>query len=278
MTRPLYIIYSDNAGVEDTIFFDIVQEITHVKESEASMFPIENGSAITDHVVELPLRLSFSAMTSNSPLVHNPGEFGLVETKSLNYPNISPKSIPLTPLEYPSSSAPLPRSPVAALGRAFDSLMGNTYQQQPAQRTGNMSAPGDYDKPNAFGFWYNEDVKTRAQNMFNKLNEIRVNKFFCEIVTDAFVYTDMLIVGITSPISHDTGNAMIFNIDAQQVKRITNRTVEVPVPAELLARQQKPKGNKNTKPNNKEESEIDKALKTEAVEFVEYFGWNVRNR
>lgn len=264
MSQALYIVYKDNNSIEHQVYFDAVFSINHVLLSEASEFPLEDGSPMTDHVINKPDTLSFTAGVSNAPFQQAPGMD--VPGKAINnplaitYPVIFPEPLLFPPLEYPQAKSPpigALLNPVGALTAGIDALTPNP-QPQRAQQTKPATAPGTNLPSQNF-----INQVDRVQDMWNELQLIREKKWLCEIITQAKTYTNMILESVSLPVTADSGNAAEFSINAKQIRVVKLTEVDKPKPAELIAAVKKASGSKNATTNPK--SDAHDASATNAV-------------
>lgn len=247
----LYLIYKDKTGIEHSVYFDIVTSINHIGESQASEFPLEDGAPMTDHVINLPSNLTFTASVSNSPMKDNPGaKLTSFSDGTLTYPNINPSPAIYPPLQYPTASAPTLASignnlnlagGISAVASAIG--LGPNLTPQPTSRSAPLTVPTIPNQPNTSGNFISET--NRVQDMFNLLELIRTSNFLCEIITEEKTYSNMVLLTINSPRTVDTGNSLEFTVTAKQIRLVTLAQADVPVPAELIAAVKRKTGSKN---------------------------------
>lgn len=278
----LYIIYKDKSGTETLVAFDVVTSINHKIESEASEFVLEDGSVITDHIINKRNELSFTVQVTNTPHQNNPkipqnnGELswvpqqGKITSVSLPYPDFLENKIEIPDIKYYEPGMNLAQvgstlNLQSALSAGVSAITGNTYKKQPVRDNKFLTFP---KKPNKYGatVWQPDNAKNRAQEMFNILQMVQLEHLVCSIITREKYYTNMYIVNVSSPKSPNIGESLIFDIVTKELKTVGLLTVG-PLPADILAQNQKQIGSKNVKANPQKEQEAQKRQHTTAVKL-----------
>lgn len=252
---PLYIYYytgSDQIEANiKTLYFDIVTSINHKFESEISQFPLEDGSIISDHIINKPDKLTFTVEMSNSPFQNvKTSNDGTSVPSPINYPGVVPQQFNPIPLRYPPSGGVRTSdlNIAGGLNAAASAVgLGNDITPQPAQY--GRSGGQQLNSQPASNFVVDKD---RVQQMFQDLDLLRMQKKVINVVTKKRNYFDMAITSIDAPENTASGNSLAFTITCEKVKRVKLGISEIAVPAELIAARKRAQGSKSAKANTKE--------------------------
>jgi hypothetical protein len=260
----VYIIYKDESGRENYVFFDVCSSVTHLVQSEASEFVIEDGSVITDHILNRNDLITFQVKTTNNPFPHHPmipgvynptGDFKTVagdwKNVKLNYPKVEKDRVIIPPLEYPQDKPTLGKvinslSVAGAVSKATALITGD-HKVQMERTKGKAIENKDYEKPE-IQMWVPQKAERRAQDMFNLLRKIQLKNYRCDIVTKEIVYRNMVLVELSSPKTQQTGESMTFDITAKEIRTAELMRVDNPIPKEILAQSRVQVGSKNGVP------------------------------
>lgn len=133
--------------------------------------------------------------------------------------------------------------------------------QWPVEDGGNVSdhISNEPEKLMVEGFITNSPIKgeaapaLRAQNAFDRLDELWKRRDVVEVATQMRVYQNMAIGRINVPINRGTGDALRFTVELERVRTVGSEVVDIPVDA-LPVREEQPEAIQDDAPGSVEDA------------------------
>lgn len=192
---------NDQGQTQLVLVFDAVLEENHSQRTRVTDYPIEDGSAANDHVIQEPVELSLRGMVSNHPIrLLDFGNLGaLATTGVLGAFGAKPQ------VAGTAAYSALAQSKVSKLGQ---NLVSNGKDPQIGM-----------DSPSG----------NRAKDAYDVLREKQERGILLTITTGLRVYKNMLITGMTTVRDSKTAHAWVPSIQFKQVEFKTAESVQIAV-------------------------------------------------
>jgi len=195
-------------GAEGSIFFDCVESYSFDSSVDITMFPVEEGVDIADHVRLAPAELKLTVFVTNAPvsnLTQAYGQYG-GEVKSVN----------LEVKSYEAPLAPTPGAVFSKIGSAISSLFGGPPQ-------------------------YNAQV-LKFENEFDAVYDTEIillniqnDALLCDITTSIRKHENYLLKSISRNKGVEHGDAASFDLTFQKMRIVKSLEVVAAKPKEKRA-------------------------------------------
>lgn len=216
MNTVCFVTYEDGSGREHSIYFNAVLGQTHEHTSEVTEHPIEDGSTVTDHVIQKNDRFTMEGVVSNEPITPDDNFGG----------NAHGGEVVGVRLDVPSYEPPLAPTP-GALFSAVGSALKNLI----------MGKPEYYAQILRFGEKFDA-----TYNVHNVLKEIKDTAKICTVHTSTILYESMILTGVSAPKVSSDGTGLRFNLEFRKIRKVESLLVDAPKPSIPAAAPKKPKG------------------------------------
>jgi hypothetical protein len=223
---PTIITWLDDAGATESARFDVLMNESHEATSVVTEHPVEEGQSVVDHVRPEPDRLSLTGYVSAKPLFRNPGAEDFMAFEQIE-------------LDLPEKDSPFARG---QLTRGITSAIENAIDPLPTKAT-------------VIAY---TDLPPRPREMYERLRDARDNVRIVRIETPIREYENMVIERLAAPRSADDGTGATFQIDLKNIRRVTSRTVQAPVPAEPRGQLTQSQGSKSAEAAKNDEEKEEK--------------------
>lgn len=189
-SRKVHFIQGKNTVIE----FDAVVSEQHSQDAGPTMFPLEDGSSITDHVIVTPFELTLSGIISDSRLSSDITKGTSGGISQFTQEGItSASNLVLGPLGVLAAGAAAKYNPTLA------ALRGTTKPSVAAFQALNLLIAG------------------------NAAKGIMPSLF--DVVTSLKRYPNMIMRSLQVPRDQNTGNGLVFNISLVQMLIVSPQTV-----------------------------------------------------
>jgi hypothetical protein len=196
------------------LHFDAVLSETHTRTATVTEHSVEQGVAVVDHVRPNPDQVKLEVFVTNQPVYSTDASLTAI---TLDIPQPGDGSF------LAGGTSALLDKGLAAIGlqKGYPSTL--TYQVQA------FDADVDY-----------------VQNCFDTLTRLKNTATLLKVATPRQFYENMVIENIEMRRSPQTGSgAAMFNIDLRQIRIVTSRIVQAPLPAKPDTVPTVPKGKKD---------------------------------
>lgn len=227
-----YMYWTDELGDSKILYFDVCTDEQHHLQSEATEHPVEKGADVTDHVRPKVARLSLSYFVSNTPIIckqdlankiSQPGTLYGVQDGSVEGVEIKPPVYEPTLL----AGATQVLNPNNALNTIVRAIFGaRQYKAQVLQ----FSEPFD-----------------NVKEVYQTLERARQASQLVSVVTSVRTYSNMSFEDITQGKTSDTGTGATFKVELKEIRLVSAKKVNLPVPKEDNGKVLVNKGSKGPK-------------------------------
>ena len=209
--------------------FDAILSEDHSRTTLVTEHPVEQGTAIVDHVRPNPDELTLECFVTNTPVYSTDAQ---LLPLTLDIPQPGQDSGLLSFLNGGTSALLDKGLQLIGLQRAY-----------PQQLTANvMQFEGDTDY---------------VQNCFNTLTRLRNTATLLSISTPRQFYSNMILVNVRMRRSKDQGGSSgaTFTLDFRQIRIVTSAIVDAPAPSIPRSTPTVDKGKKDLKPPSRNSNE-----------------------
>lgn len=194
-----YIQVLDNSGqIIETFALDVTSESTHASTLQVTTNPVESGGRVADHIVVDPDSVTIS---------------GVVVT----YERPDAFLYPVPGIPFPISQDVVAGLFDGRLNTVDPDVQWQLEDSRIAQFTGlavnelsNAVAPWLPDAGALFGQDQSSD-NLRLQQKYSRLRQIQRSGNICRVVTDAYVYESMLMVGVNATLTRRSALRLVLN-------------------------------------------------------------------
>lgn len=249
------ILWDNAAGKVESIVFDVVDQEGHEAMVDVTEFPVEEGSAISDHARPANPRIQIQGFVSLKPMWSNPGvrdlaRFGRVDLLGvLEAESSGTRAVPVTYPEDPPVSISL-NGLTKAIQRAIRPRPRSYQGREPRRFTERARSV------QALAF---DTFTNRCRLIAEKLEEIRLGSHRVSVHTMLRDYESMVIEREAEPRTPADGGGVVFQIDLRQIRTVNSETVDAPRPAELRGAARASKGSKAGEKDPNGEAKKEKA-------------------
>lgn len=235
---PSLITWEDDTGQTQVIRFDAIFSESHEALNVITEHPVEEGANVADHVRDELDRVSLVGFVSNKPLWSNPGVEEFMDFSSVE-------------LDIPDP--PLKLSPGLLIGEAIDAGVGAL--------TGALGAGNSATVLNG------SDFRNRVREMQETLKGVKAEHREVRVETGVEDYDNMQIERIGTLRTVQDGDGATFTIDLKQIRKVSNETVQAPVPAEARGQLPGAKGSKAAEASKNDDKKSEEARSIAAQLF-----------
>lgn len=236
--RGAYILYPTANSVElddpslgpvkGRIFFSVVEQETHDLDSEITDHAVEKGSNITDHVRDVPDKVTLNVFVSNEPIEDFPD--GLLGASVQGVPLqleaeqlFQPGQATVNMLGIPSLPIPtiglLPVGVGSAVNNALAGTISITTQRTPIKDTRPSSASV---------LQFSRAGKSIPNDVLQILLKIKDAKTLVSVVTPIEEYEDMVLQTINIPRDAKTGTGLRMSLTFRHLNIASSQIVTAP--------------------------------------------------
>lgn len=214
------LVWEDKAGVEHLIQCDALTDMSDERTATVTRHPIENGSTVSDHVIQNPDRLLLEIRHSNKPIYPD---------KDMGHESLELKEQP---------NAFKPRGLLAihsAAGALVSSILGKA-------------------KPLTVYTLQSSSAVDRIVELHDKLIEAKQNGYSCSAALYGRQYENFVITSIRyQRTGNGEGGKGKFQVELETVLEVSTASTELPNPQDLHAKPQTNRGTKPSKPTGADE-------------------------
>lgn len=230
------ILFERASGEMALISIDATMEEAHESSALVTEHAVETGANVSDHIRAENDRLTLNFMISNTPIKvpgsHLDGVTGQIAPMDLFF-QTSPRRSEGNPKMVGSFV------PGSFVGFGIKTLPSKvSFDPQPLVR-GTIEAEG----ATVLQFSGTFD---RVRAVYEELLNLSRNGTLVQIVTGIRTYENMAIVSVSAPRDAAHGNAIVFSLNAVQVRLAETQTVAAPEPEETRGRRNVARGGQPT--------------------------------
>jgi hypothetical protein len=224
------------------LHFDAVLTEDHERTTEVTEHPVEQGTAIVDHVRPLAHRVRLTVFVSNTPVYSKEGiqTFDIVDVSAARDLNKD-----LTPDQFAGGLSGLLDRGLQAVG---------LQDKFPTQLSVNVL---EFDQD--FDF---------VKDAFDIMTELRDTATLLQVATPRQLYVNMILKTINMHRDPGTGTSANFELEFQQIRVVDSNIVDAPLPSV-------PRATPGTDTGKKDTKKADGAKKSVLLEQAEKSGINV---